>query len=210
MRRVTKILLIVFILYLLISGWLNIPNKLFPGMDELKNYLPDDWLWGNKIVDGAKYLLDKIGWAIILFIIQKQYERHQSPCPPIRCTLLSTRPAKYDSQLHKYCSNKKLELGFGRYYYHFVLEFHAENNSYFNLSIKGFGINKLKLDSIKNNEIVVVDLVVYYILEKVIWILPISMTLSFCDNCNAKYKEKLVLTRKNGVYSCNIETPQKL
>ena len=209
-RRITKVLLIAFVLYLLISEWFNIPDKLFSVIDNLKNYLPNDWLWRDTIVDVAKYLLDKIGWAVILFIIQKKYEKHQSPCPPIRCKLLSIRPVKYDSQLHQVYSNKKLELGFGRYYYHFVLQFDAEKNNYFNLSIKGLGVNKLKFDSIKDNETVVADLVVYYIFEKVIWILPISITIRFCDAHNTKYKERLVLIRKNGMYSCNIKTPRKI
>lgn len=210
MRQIKKILLVAFVLYFFISGWLNIPDKLFSVIDGLKKYLPDGWTWSGALIDAVKYLLDKVGWAIILFLIQKHYEKRQTSCPPVRCKLLASRPVKYDSQLHKLCSTAKLELGLGRYYYHFRLQLNAEDNAFFNLSIRGLGFNKLQLDTIKNNETVVVDLVVYYVFEKVIEIFPIIIVLSFQDTYNAKYKERLVLIRKNGAYFCRIKTPKKL
>lgn len=210
MRQIKKLLLVAFVLYFFISGWLNIPDKLFSVIDGLEKYLPEGWTWSGEVIDTVKYLLDKIGWAIILFLIQKYYEKHQASCPPVRCRLLVSRPVKYDSQLHKLHSTQKLELGFGRYYYHFKLELNAEDNTFFNLSIRGLGINKLKLDTLKSKESVVVDLVVNYVFEKVIEISPIIIVLSFRDTSNAKYKEKIALIRKNGAYSCRIKTPKKL
>lgn len=208
MTRITKGLLIAFILYFFISGWIDIPNKLFSTLDILKIYLPDGFSRVETFINFIKYFLDKIGWAFILFLIQKYYERRQLSCLPIRCKLLSSIPVKYDSKLFSLHSNKKLKIGVGRYYYHLKLQLYAENNSYFNLSIKNLG-NKLQLGDLMNNKDVVIDLAVYCDFKWIIWILPISLTLRFSDDQNIKYKEKIVLINRKGVYSCDIKTPQK-
>lgn len=190
--------------------WIDIPDKLFSGLDIWKNNIQNEWSWISYIVDLLKYLLDKIGWAIILFIIQKQYEKRKLSFQPIRCTLLSSKPVKYDSHLYQLPSNRKLEIGFGRYYYHFRLQLKADNNSYCNISLKGLGAKKIQLDNLGDgNNSIEVDLKVFWGLRKISWIFPIGLTICFQDNTNMKYVEKILLINKSGTYSINIKSLKK-
>lgn len=209
-RRITKGVIIVFFLCVLISGWIDIPNKLSFIFVPLKAYIPEEWSWGDKIIDVIKYSFDKVGWALILFIIQKQYDKHALSCIPVKCTLLTPNPTRYDSRLLKSPSNKTLRTGFGRYYYDFKLKLDAESNKYYNLSIKKAGFNELQLDTLgESNKTIVIHLTVYCDSKKVIGIFPIVLTLFFSDTKNTRYKERIIITKKRGMYFCNIRTPQK-